>query len=277
MRGDDSDRRPSGWRAPGTPDNPVSPHHADTRFGAGAVGRPDLGPSVGGRRGVLAVLAACVAIVLLTACLYAAVVPALTQALGALGSLGTASPAATVAGTAVDRPTSAVPHATVAQQGIATPASADWVVFTNYGGGFRVDVPGVLGSSHGYFINDFSGQGADFAYTGVPLVTPLQQREAQTGLSILYSTKITDQNICPQGGVPVHIGSGTATASAWQRDEGADVKVNLVLNGTAIEIALSSRDTSQVVLAQDGDIWRHMLASFAPLPGQPQRATHPCG
>ena len=108
-------------------------------------------------------------------------------------------------------------------------------------------------------------------------MTPLQQRAAQTELSILYSTKITDHNICPQGGVSMRIGSASATTSAWQRDEGADVKVNLVLNGTAIEIMLSSRDPSQNVLAQFGDIWRHMLASFAPVPKLQQATTQPCG
>jgi hypothetical protein len=140
-----------------------------------------------------------------------------------------------------------------------------------------MDLPGVLGSGEAYFINGQSGEGVDLSYLGAPISTPLQQREEQIAIAMSYSTAIVDSNICPQGGVPVTIGSGNAALPAWQRDEGIDVKVNLVLNGTAIEIALRSADGSQPVLAQYGDIWRRMLASFAPLPGQLQRTTHPCG
>ena len=209
------------------------------------------------------------AIALLTACLNSAITPVL------VGLLATAPPT----GIAATAP-SATPPRAAAPEGAATatPASADWYVFTNYGGGFRVDVPGVIGSSHGYFINDFSGQGADFSYAGAPISTPLQQLEAQTDVSIRYSTKITTLNICPQGGTPVQIGSGGAQIPAWEGDGGPDiVAVNLVLNGAAIEITLTTRDASQPVLPRYATIWRHMLASFAALPGQPHRTTHPCG
>lgn len=158
-----------------------------------------------------------------------------------------------------------------------TPASADWYTLRSWDGGFQIDVPGVLGSSHGYFIDDFSGMGADLSYTGAPLSSPLQRREALLEVSILYATKITDRNLCPQGGVAVILGSGSERAHGWVRDEGRIVALNLVLNGKAIQVTLDSQNGAQPVLAYYGDIWRHMLASFAPLPGVQRLTTHPCG
>jgi len=134
----------------------------------------------------------------------------------------------------------------------------------------------VLGSSHGYFINDFSGQGIDLAYNGATLSTPLQRLEAGVKVSALYSTKITDHNICPQGGVQLQIGAENLHIAAWQRDLGDTVYVNLVVTGEAIEIHMTSR-SGQSVLPQYADIWTHMLASIAPLPGLPPSTTHPCG
>lgn len=163
------------------------------------------------------------------------------------------------------------------QEANLTPTSADWYLFKSWDGGFQVDVPGVIGSSHGYFINDFSGMGADLSYSGAPLSSPLQRREADLEVSILYSTKITDRNICPQGGVAVMIGSGNERVRAWVRNEGRIVALNLVLNGRAIQITLDSRDDAQPALAGYSDIWRHMLASFAPLAGAERLTTHPCG
>jgi hypothetical protein len=255
-RGDNDLRRP-GWKIPDTRSGVRSSSSRQVRSGNLTRGRVAL---VG--------LAALVALVALTACVTQALVPLLTG----LYSVAMA-PSTTTSRSAVAAPPA---RATSAPQATATPATPDWRPFTS-GGGFHIDLPGALGSSHGYFINDFSGQGFDLSYLGAPIVTPLQQREAQIGVSIRYSTKIVDTNICPQGGVQVTMGSGNATTSAWQRDEGTDVKVNLVLNGTAIEIALYSSDSSQPVLSQYADIWRHMLASFASLPGQLQRTTHPCG
>jgi hypothetical protein len=175
-------------------------------------------------------------------------------------------------------PTTISNVATVATREAAnTPTSADWSTFESWDGGFQFDMPGVIGSSHGYFINDFSGFGANYSYTGAPLTTPLQRREAELSMSILFSTKIADRNICPQGGAAVMIGSGSDRIPAWVRDEGQTVVLNLVLNGRAIQITLGSRDNTQPVLAQYGDIWRHMLATFAPLPGVQPLTTQPCG
>jgi hypothetical protein len=67
------------------------------------------------------------------------------------------------------------------------------------------------------------------------------------------------------------------TTSVWQRTEGRIVALNRVLNDTAIEIDLDSRDDVQSALTYYGDIWQHMVASFAPLSGASQSATHPCG
>ena len=210
------------------------------------------------RVGVLAALLAALAVtVLLTICLLSAIGPMLAQV------LGTAH-------------TSAAARAAT-QDATDASASADWYTFKIWGGGFQVDVPGVIGSSHGYYIDDGNGQGVDLYHLDAPISSPLQQREAQIWVSILYSTKITDDNICPQGGVAVKIGHGGAQMPAWVRDEGRIVAVNLVLNGVAIQITLDSRDDAQPALTNYGDIWRHMLASFAPLPGQPKHTNHPCG
>jgi len=238
------------------------------RANAHSAGRQTSGPSMFGGRGALVGLVAIVALVaiaLLTACLYGAVTPLLARVLAA-------PPTVPISSTSV--PSS---QASATAQATSTSGSADWNPFTLYDGGFRVDVPGILGSSHGYFINDFSGQGVDLSYQGAPLSTPLQRLEAQVKVSVLYSTKITDHNICPQGGVPVQVGSGGAQRPAWERDEGETVSVNLVLNGVAIEIKMTSTVSSQPALPHFADVWRHMLASLAPLPGQPAGATHPCG
>ena len=220
-----------------------------------------------GRRGAVLGLVALVAfgaIALLTACLYGAVTPLLARIL-------TAAPTSPAAATSLPSAQS-----TTAATTTETPGNRDWDTFTVYDGGFRVDVPGVLSSSHGYFINDFSGQGVDLAYNGAPLSTPLQRLEAGVKVSVLYSTKITDHNICPQGGSPLQVGSGNVRISAWERDQGDTVSANLVLNGVAIEIRMTSR-SGQPALPQYAEIWTHMLASIAPLPGQPAGTTHPCG
>jgi hypothetical protein len=221
-----------------------------------------------GRRGVLLGVVAVVtlaAIGLLTACLYGVAAPLLASV---LASPPTASPAATSAAS-----NSAVPAMAAAT---ATSGSSDWDTFTVYDGEFRVDVPGVLSSSHGYFINDFSGQGVDLSYNGATLSTPLQRLEAGIKVSVLYSTKITNINICPQGGIPIQVGAGNVRIAAWQRDQGDKVIANMVLNGVAIEIHMTSR-SGQPALPQYAEIWTHMLASIAPLPGQPASSTHPCG
>jgi hypothetical protein len=248
---DDKQQMPR-WRPSESPQQPDSQQmrprgHATSR-------------RAGGRGGaVIALLALMVIalVVLLTIVVSSVVMPILTQ------DFVTAPPATA---------------AWFATQDVAlTPTSADWYTFQNWEGGFQVDIPGVIGSSHAYFINDFSGKGSDFYYTNDPISSPLQQREAKIWVKVLYSTKITDENICPQGGTLVMLGSGNEQVPAWVRNEGRIVAVNLVLNGMAIEILLDTRDNAQPALPLYGDIWRHMLASFAPLPGQSQRATHPCG
>jgi hypothetical protein len=161
--------------------------------------------------------------------------------------------------------------------GVSGSGSSDWYTFADGNGGFQIDVPGVIGSSHGYFINDFSGMGADFTYGGAPLTTPLERREAQLFVSIQYSTKITDRNICPQGGVAVLIGSGNRRIPALVRDEGPVAALNLVLNGRAIQVILNTNDANEPALTAYGDVWQHMLASFAPLPSARPLSTHPCG
>lgn len=184
----------------------------------------------------------------------------------------------------IARDFAAAPTATTAswvatQEAALTPTSADWYTFANWEGGFQVDIPGVISSSHAYFINDFSGKGIDFYYMGAPISSPLQQREAQIWVKVLYSTKITDQNICPQGGTPVTLGADGKQGEqvpAWVRNEGRIVFINLVLTGMAIEILLDTRDNAQPALPRYGDIWRHMLASFAPLPNETHSTDHPC-
>lgn len=215
--------------------------------------------------GAVVVVVTLAAIGLLTACLYGVAAPLLANV---LASPPTVSPAATSAAS------TSIVQATAAET--ATPGNKDWDTFTVYDGGFRIDVPGVLGSSHGYFINDFSGQGVDLSYNGATLSTPLQRLEAGVKMSVLYSTKITNINICPQGGTPVQAGAGSAKISAWERDQGDTVFLNLVLNGVAIELHMTSR-SGQPALPQYAEIWTHMLASIAPLPGLPPVTTHPCG
>jgi hypothetical protein len=249
VRGDDMERR--GWQ----------PRDAQARG-------PSLMNAMTRRQGALiglVALGALVASVVLTVCLTSTLVPLLTQALATAPS---ATPSAVATQQAITIPTT--------QAAATTAGSADWDTFKLYDGGFRVDVPGILGSSHGYFINDFSGQGVDLSYTGATLSTPLQHLEAQVKMSVLYSTKITDHNICPQGGTAIQAGAGSARIPAWQREQGDTVYVNLVLNGVAIEIHMTSR-SGQSVLPQYADIWTHMLTSIAALPGAPPGTTRPCG
>jgi hypothetical protein len=212
--------------------------------------------------------------ILLAICLITALLPTLSRVAGAVlsnapaasGAHATASPsrAATAAPTAT-----AAPH-------------ADWYTFTSMGG-FRIDVPSVLGSSHGYFIDNFTGQGVDLSYLGAPATTGLQRLAAEVTVTVLYATQITDRNICPHGGTPIRVGSGSATFPAWERhalstsDAILSVTVNLVLRGVAIEIDLVGQGPPQTFLARYGVIWRHLLASFAPVPGRPPAATRPCG
>src|SRR5262249_48460903 len=188
----------------------------------------------------LAVLAGLALTVLLTVCIVSTVLPVLSQLAGRFASNAPAG------GTRAQSasPTPVASTRTGAPTDTSVPAS-DWYSFTSQGG-FRLDIPSVLGSSHGYFINDASGQGTDLSYHGAPATSPLQQLATEISVSVLYSTKIVDRNICPQGGTRIRIGSGSAALPAWERDfvSSADltpsVAVNLVLNGVAIAIDLNS-------------------------------------
>jgi hypothetical protein len=275
MRGDPRDDDPADvdrWRASGR-----SPYTRSGAYEAGRSARQQTGglsprQAIAGRRGALLGLVALVALIsiaLLTVCLYGAVVPRLADIL--------AGPPTIPVNSTVDATSAPTARATGTATAIAPSGNGDWDTFKLYDGGFQVDVPGVLASSHGYFINNFSGQGVDLSYTGATLSTPLQRLEAHVKVSVLYSTKITNLNICPQGGTPVQAGSGSVHLSAWQRDQGDTVFLNLVLNGEAIEISMTSRVSGQAALPTYAEIWQHMLASIAPLPGQTAGTTHPCG
>src|SRR5262249_40841434 len=151
------------------------------------------------------------------------------------------------------------------------------------GGGFRIDIPNILGSSHGYFIDNFTGQGVDLSYQGAPASTALQRLATEVTVTVLYATQITDLNICPHGGTPIRVGSGATTVPAWERETLSSsaavlsVGVNLVLNGVAIEIDLSGQGPPETFRTRYGVIWHHILTSFAPVPGRSTAATHPCG
>src|SRR5262249_40832280 len=77
--------------------------------------------------------------ILLTICVIATLVPALNRVVGAVLSNATAASGAS---------TSATPSGVATQAPTATAAPhADWATFTS-GGGFRIDIPNILGSSH---------------------------------------------------------------------------------------------------------------------------------
>jgi hypothetical protein len=234
---------------------------------------------VAGRAATIAAVLAAIAVmtVLLSALAF--------RVLGAFSSPAQA-PAAVGASTRVRAtpPPSAAPTSAPA----ATPASqagGDWQPYVNADVGFRLDVPAVLGSSHGFFINNFTGQGFDMTYTGAPTTTPLQTLEAETTVEVLYSGTITDRDICPHDGTPVMLGDGIVglqETNAPPDANGPDapypyVHVSLVLNGTAIRIELRGQAPAETFFTRYGDLWQHMLASFATVPGAPVSPTHPCG
>lgn len=165
-------------------------------------------------------------------------------------------------------------------------APADWRNETHSGTNyrFRIDMPAMLTCSHGFFINDFSGMGCDYTYSGAPEQTALQQVEIETRVELLSSSKITDRNICPQGGTPVQLGTGASTTVGWERDQisttnsEGTVTVNFLLHGIPVEISLAGfGGQQQPFLGRYGEIWHHMLASFTLLPSSVTQAAHPCG
>lgn len=168
--------------------------------------------------------------------------------------------------------------------GTSTPAP-DWYTAELPEGGFRVDMPSVLSPDHAVYINGGAGQYIAYVYTGRPASSPLKRAAAQARVFVQYASQITDDNICPSGGTPVTLG---ARFPAYQQSDAPPetdgppasypyVRVSTVLNGEAIQLELNASGPADTFFARYGDIWRHMLASFAPLPGQPVSNNRPCG
>jgi hypothetical protein len=163
--------------------------------------------------------------------------------------------------------------------------SADWTPYVNSNYGFRLDLPGALAADHAFFINDASGQGFDMAYANAPLTSSLQRLEAETIVEVLYSTAVTDRDICPDAGAPVTLGasiSGTEQSNAPPLSNGPAapypyVHASVVRGGVAIRFELRGQPPAETFMTRYGQIWSHMLASFAPVSGGPVYTTHPCG
>lgn len=217
-------------------------------------------------------------IVLLTTILSSA-------ALRLLSGLASSTPAGTSVSGGQNHVSTPPTRAAVQAPTLTPLPGGDWKPYVNVDYGFRLDVPSVLGSTHGYFINNFTGQGFDLTYTGVPAATPLQTLEEETSVTVLFSTTITDMNICPSAGTPVTLGTGiagrqetnTLPAPNTPTPSMPYVQVSIVLNGVAIRLVLNGQGSPDTFLTRYGALWRHMLASFGPVPGAPTRTTHPCG
>src|SRR5262245_25404784 len=149
----------------------------------------------------LAVLGGLALTILLTLCVISSVLPALSRIADMLASSNAPATGETNATVSPSRAGTAAPTATAAPP-------TDWYTFTSQGG-FRIDIPSVLGSSHGYFIDNYTGQGVDLTYLGAPAATALQRLAAEVTVTVLYATQITDRDICPQGGMPSRVGSGS--------------------------------------------------------------------
>jgi hypothetical protein len=201
---------------------------------------------------VLVGLLACAALVavLLT--------PTVSQLLGGTSSSGTLSN-----GVATDTP-------------LPTP---DWRAAA-FASTFRLDVPGVLVSSHGYFLGDGYGQGSDFVYTGLPTLSPFQQLATTTTLRVQYISKVTTVDLCPHGGTQVPLGTGTHRLIGWQIFSALSppsVDVRLVLGGLAINIVLQGQDPASSFFDRYGSLWQHILASFTVVHQPDPKAVNPCG
>jgi hypothetical protein len=184
--------------------------------------------------------------------------PTLSQLLGGTPSSGTLS-----GGVATDTP-------------LPTP---DWRA-VSFAGLFRLDTPGVLVSSHGYFLASGYGQGSDFVYTGVPALSPLQQLATTTTLSVQYISKVTTVDLCPHGGTQVPLGTGTRHLIGWQIFSSLSppsVDVRVVLGGLAINIVLQGQDPASTFIDRYGGLWKHILASFTVVHQPDPKAMNPCG
>jgi hypothetical protein len=156
----------------------------------------------------------------------------------------------------------------------------DWRA-TYFAGVFRLDVPGVLVSTHGYFLQSGNGQGSDFVYTGAATLSPLQQIAATATLTVQYATTVTTVDLCPHGGTPVALGHGTGTThlTGWQTFSASSppsVDVRVVLGGLAINIALQGVDPAGTFFSRYGSLWQHILASFTVIRQPDPHAVNPC-
>lgn len=223
---------------------------------------------------------------LLTACFYWTLLPPLQAFIGSqLSAAQEPAASATASGQRAFTPTAG--PATLEATSTALPLS-DWATGIHSGANYRfqLDTPIMLACSHGFFINDFSGLGCDYTYEGALPQTALQHVELETRVELLSSTKITDRNICPQGGTQVRVGTGTGadTLTGWERDDVSSttsdgtVTLNLVVHGTPIQLSLMGfGGQSQPFFERYGAIWHHMLASFTLLPAPVSQPVHPCG
>jgi hypothetical protein len=241
---------------------------------------PDAGSSRRGplrprtRAGVALAAVALVALVALVVVLAHAFTSAALALLGT-GSAATSGPTPTFTHAAGQSATTSAPAAT----------AGDWTPYVNADYGFRLDLPSALASGHGFFINNASGQGFDMTYNGAPLTSPLQRIEAETTVEVLYSSAVTDRDICPDAGAPVTLGasiSGRQQSNAAPLSNGPAapypyVHASVVQGGVAIRFELRGQPPSETFMARYSQIWNHMLASFAPVGGAPAFTTHPCG
>jgi hypothetical protein len=150
-----------------------------------------------------------------------------------------------------------------------------------FAGIFRLDVPGVLVSTHGYFLPGSDGQGADFVYTGAAVLSPLQQLATTTTLSVQYATQVTTGDLCPHGGTQVPVGSGPGTPHlmGWQTftvSGSPAVQVRVVLGGLAIRIWLEGLDPPGTFFDRYGGLWQHILASFTVVHPPGAQSASPC-
>jgi len=214
-----------------------------------------------GRRRFAAVVATTALLVILAAC-------------AGCGRSGGAAPATRTAG-----------GPTPAAADTSTP-EPDWYAAELPEAGVRFDVPSVLSPGHPAEINGNAGKLIAWAYTGSPASSPLKRAAAQATVIAQYSSQITNDDICPSGGDRVALGSGLAGYQQTDVSPGANgppasypyFRVSTVLNGEAIQLELHAPGRADdTFTARYGDIWRHMLASFAPLPNQPISKNRPCG
>jgi hypothetical protein len=176
------------------------------------------------------------------------------------------------------------PTGTASDGGYATVTplpTPDWRA-ASFAGIFRLDVPGVLVSSHGYFLPGGNGQGSDFVYTGAAVLSPLQQLATTTTLSVQYTTNVTTVDLCPHGGTQVPLGSSTATTqlTGWQTFSGStppSVELRVVVGGWAIRIMLQGIDPAGTFFARYGSLWQHILSSFTVIHPPDPQAVNPCG